>query len=117
VAKNSMLSAFARLQVAFDVPSVNFGQCLVGGARGTATLYLVNNEPLPFAFSLDQASYEASTQQAALLGRRPVVDIRPAQGVIPPHGRLQLHASFAPHEEKLYNYNVVCKVCACVCAR
>lgn len=37
--------------VYFDRPSVNFGQCLVGGARGQGTVLLVNAEDLPFSVS------------------------------------------------------------------
>lgn len=35
----------------------------MGGARGHGTVQLVNSEELPFSFSLDKATYDASEQQ------------------------------------------------------
>ena len=46
-------------RVAFDRPSLSFGQVLVGG-RTHATLNLVNSEHMPFQFELEKASYDAS---------------------------------------------------------
>ena len=46
-------------RVAFDRPSLSFGQVLVGG-RTHATLNLLNSEHMPFQFELDKASYDAS---------------------------------------------------------
>ena len=46
-------------RVAFDRPSLSFGQVLVGG-RTHATLNLLNSEHMPFQFELDKASYNAS---------------------------------------------------------
>ncbi len=43
-------------RVAFDRPSINFGQCLIGGARGQETLRLLNSEDMPFQFSLDKCA-------------------------------------------------------------
>lgn len=36
-------------RVFFDRPAVNFGQCLVGGARGYGQVLLVNGEDIPFS--------------------------------------------------------------------
>lgn len=38
-------------RVFFDRPAINFGQCLIGGARGQSLVQLVNAEDLPFTVS------------------------------------------------------------------
>jgi hydrocephalus-inducing protein len=71
-------------RVLFDRPAISFGQVLVAGARGHATLTLLNQEDMPFTFTLDKASYDASDQQVASTGRRPVLEFEPSSGTIPP---------------------------------
>ncbi len=105
-----LVGAVSEPRVAFDAPCVNFGQCLVGGARGHTTVCLVNSEDLLFSFQLDKSSYEATEQQTALLGRRPAIELVPSSGTVPPHGKVLINATFNPYEERLYNYNVTCKV-------
>jgi hypothetical protein len=39
-------------RVFFDKPAVNFGKCLVGGARGHAVVQLCNSENMPFQVGL-----------------------------------------------------------------
>ncbi|KAJ9512718.1 hypothetical protein QJQ45_019009 [Haematococcus lacustris] len=97
-------------RITLDKPAISFGQCLVGGARGRGTVSLVNSESMPFSFTLDKSTYDATEQQQQLLGRKPVVEFTPFQGVIPAQSSLTLQALFAPQEERSYNYNVVCKV-------
>lgn len=38
----------------------------LGGARGRGTVTLTNAEPLPFSFTLDKDTYEASDKQVRL---------------------------------------------------
>lgn len=43
-------------------------------------------------------------------GQQPVVVFEPSSGVVPPHSSITLAATFTPREERIYNYNVVCRV-------
>ncbi|KAF5830389.1 hypothetical protein DUNSADRAFT_14652 [Dunaliella salina] len=61
-------------------------------------------------FALDRSSYEATPEQMALTGGRPVVDFKPSNGTVPPNGTVSIEALFAPYTEQAYNYNVQCKV-------
>lgn len=96
--------------VCFDRPAINFGQCLIGGARGRATVTLINNEALPFQFSLDKNTYNATPELIASTGQQPIVRFEPSSGTVPPNGSLQLEAIFMPQLESAVNYNVVCNV-------
>lgn len=48
--------------------------------------------------------------QVALLGGATPVEFAPTSGVIPPHGKVQLIATFRPHEETTYNYGLQCYI-------
>lgn len=105
-----MVGHVSEPRIMFDRPAISFGQCLIGGARGHATVMLINSEDLPFTFAFDKSSYDASDQQLASTGQRAVVEFEPSSGTIPPQGSITLQATFSPHEERSYNYNVMCKV-------
>ena len=102
----------AEPRVYFDKPAINFGQVLIGGARGRATITLVNDEHLPFEFSLDKGTYGASIAElvAGGSGTRPVVEFEPSTGTVPPCSSLVLSATFTPRLESAINHNVVCNV-------
>jgi hydrocephalus-inducing protein len=97
-------------RVFFDRPSLNFGQVLIGGARGRATVALVNSESLPFEFALDKVSYDATPEIVASNGRRPIVEFEPSSGLVPAGGSVVLAAMFTPAHEATVNYNVVAVV-------
>jgi len=97
-------------RVFFDRPSINFGQVLIGGARGHATLRLVNAEHLPFEFSLDRSTYDATPEVIASYGQRPAIEFEPSSGVVPPNSSVEVRATFTPRLEKAVNHNVVCNV-------
>ncbi len=67
-------------------------------------------DPPATQFALDKSSYEATPEQMALTGGRPVVDFRPSSGTVPPQGSLSVEGLFSPYAEQAYNYNVMCKV-------
>ena len=63
------------------------------GARARDTVYLINNEELPFPFAFDKASFEAGDDRMALTGQRPVVEIEPISGTLQPGQRLPVQVS------------------------
>ena len=97
-------------RVFFDRPSINFGQVLIGGARGHAILTLINAEHLPFEFSLDRSTYDATAELIASTGQKPVIEFEPSSGTIPPNSSIEVRATFTPRLEKAVNHNVVCNV-------
>ena len=97
-------------RVFFDRPNINFGQVLIGGARGRASVTLVNAEHLPFEFNLDRNTYDATPELIASTGQRPIVEFEPSSGVVPPNSSLELRATFTPRLEKAIIHNVVCNV-------
>jgi hydrocephalus-inducing protein len=99
----------AEPRVTFDRPAVTFGQVLVGG-KLSQKVFLINNEALPFEFKLDRASYEATSEQKALMGGSAAVEFEPSEGVVPPNGKVLLLATFKPLEETTYNYSLQCAV-------
>ncbi|KAK9824158.1 hypothetical protein WJX72_008157 [[Myrmecia] bisecta] len=96
-------------RVFFDKPSLNFERVLVGG-RARETVYLVNNEHLPFQFNLDKTTYDASEARLAITGKPPLVEFEPNSGTVLPNSRLALTATFMPTAEGSTNYNVTCHV-------
>ncbi|OQR91449.1 hydrocephalus-inducing protein [Achlya hypogyna] len=87
-------------RVLFDRGSVNFATLLLG-SKAAQTIYLTNQEHLPFNFAFEKVHF---------VGERPVISLAPLSGVVPPHGRTAIEVEFAPNEEKLYNFNVACTV-------
>lgn len=96
-------------QVLLDRSAVNFQLVQVGG-KVRETVHLVNEEGIPFEFSFDKASYEATKARIAATGQRPTCDFSPASGSVPPKSSLPITVSFEPTREGLFNYNVVCNV-------
>ncbi|KAG2489301.1 hypothetical protein HYH03_012133 [Edaphochlamys debaryana] len=96
-------------RVMLDRPSVNFGQILIG-CKGHATITLMNNEHLPFQFAFDKNSYDATDDLIKATGLRPVVELEPSSGSVPPHSSVQVSATFTPRLERDVNYNVLCVV-------
>ncbi|OQR81932.1 hydrocephalus-inducing protein, partial [Thraustotheca clavata] len=87
-------------RVLFDRGSVNFATLLLG-SKATQTIYLTNQEHLPFNFSFDKIHFG---------GEKPVAVLTPLSGVVPPHGRTAIDVEFAPNEEKFYNFNLNCTI-------
>ncbi|KDO23200.1 hypothetical protein SPRG_10008 [Saprolegnia parasitica CBS 223.65] len=87
-------------RVLFDRGSVNFATLLVG-SKASQTIYLTNQEHLPFNFAFEKVHFG---------GEKPVLVLTPLSGVVPPHGRTAIDVEFAPTEEKLYNFNLGCTI-------
>jgi hydrocephalus-inducing protein len=58
------------------------------GMRTRMTLCLVNDEHLPFRFALDKASYDASDALLAASGGKPLLDVQPSSGTVPPKSKV-----------------------------
>ncbi|KAF0682818.1 Aste57867_25117 [Aphanomyces stellatus] len=87
-------------RVMFDRGGVNFSTLLLG-SKAVHSVYLINEEHLPFNFVFDKVS---------LMGEKPVVSLTPLSGVVPPNSRCAVEVEFAPLEEKLYNFNLNCHI-------
>lgn len=66
-------------------------------------VYLVNNEPKPFQFTFDEGSYFSGGIPSKLC-------IEPMKGILPPNSRLPITFTITPLNEKLINFNILCKV-------
>ncbi len=91
-----IVGRIAEPDVTLDRTHINFKHLLLG-TRKRDVIYLVNNENMPFAFNIN---FEQDTKSL------PVLDIKPASGVVPAEGRLPLNIMFRPRAEVEYNFNV-----------
>lgn len=64
-----MVGLVTEPRVTLDRPAINFGQVQVG-VRGKQVVTLINNEALPFAWSLDRSTYDATPELLAAAGNR-----------------------------------------------
>lgn len=92
-------------KVSFSSSRIDFHSVMLGGEGMTETVYLVNDEHLPFHFSFDKYSLLQFDGPSG-----PVLKIDPRDGVVPPGGKIPLVFSFKPQEEVIYNYNLICFV-------
>ena len=89
-------------RVIFDRQNVHFGKVLTG-TRHVEHVNLVNSEHIPFAFTLDSASYKDSSDDALL-------SFEPSAGTVQPNSSLPVKITYVPRKEKLVNYNITCVV-------
>lgn len=61
--------------------------------RTKLALSLYNDESLPFSFALDKASYDASDALLAASGGKPLLDMQPVSGIVPPKSKVCIAAS------------------------
>ncbi|CAM9222413.1 unnamed protein product, partial [Heterosigma akashiwo] len=97
-----------------DASRLDFKALLLGQVA-TETVHLVNREHLPFTFAFDRMALGLGPAAAAAPGggahhRRPVLDVQPMTGTVPPNGRVPLQVTFCPREEKFHNFNLACSV-------
>ena len=92
-------------KVFFSSSKLDFHSTVLGGEGNTETVYLENQEALPFQFAFDR------TTLLQLEGTNgPIVDISPKSGTVLPQSRCAIVLSFRPQEEVVYNFNVLCDV-------
>jgi hydrocephalus-inducing protein len=84
-------------------------QVLAGG-KATQSIFLVNNEHIPFQYALDKATYGATPEIISQTGQLPAITFEPSAGTVPPNSRTEIVATFRPTTEAVVNFNVVCNV-------
>jgi hydrocephalus-inducing protein len=89
-----LVGTVAEPEVYLERTHVNFNALLVG-SHARETVYLVNKEHLPFAFSVDPSSYQSEG----------AFEMEPSSGVVPPDARFPIQLRFSPPEEKPFNIN------------
>jgi len=94
--------------VTFDRQRLDFGAQLLGGLCNE-TVHIVNGEHLPFSFNFDLMSMGGSSEVPPGF-RRPVLEITPMSGLVPPNSRTPVNINFSPAEEKFHNFNLICDV-------
>ena len=90
-----------------DRTRVDFASHMVGMVE-KETIHLVNNEHLPFSFAFDKESVSLGALSDE--GKRPVIEISPMSGLLPPNGRTAIEVRFCPSNEKFVNLNVECLI-------
>ena len=94
-------------RVMLDRTRVDFASHMVGMVE-KETIHLVNNEHLPFSFAFDKESVSLGALSDE--GKRPVIEISPMSGLLPPNGRTAIEVRFCPSNEKFVNLNVECLI-------
>eukprot|EP00951_Prasinocladus_malaysianus_P037757 scaffold408084_cov47-Prasinocladus_malaysianus.AAC.2 len=59
-------------------------------------LNLVNSENIPFTFSLDKSTYEASKERIESTGQQPVVQFDPPSGTVMANSSLPIKVETSP---------------------
>jgi len=92
-------------KVYFSTSRVDFHSVMLGGQGSSDTIYLENQEHLPFNFAFDR------TTLLQLEGPNgPILDIQPKAGTVGPQGKCPITFLFKPSEEVAYNFNLQCEV-------
>jgi hydrocephalus-inducing protein len=92
-------------KISFSSAKLDFHAVMLGGEGITETVYLENQEHMPFHFAFDKYSLMQLDGPEG-----PVLTITPSEGSVPPNGKLPITFYFIPQEEVIYNYNVICNV-------
>jgi hydrocephalus-inducing protein len=92
-------------RVSLNCANVNFHKVLTG-SRARETLYLYNNEKIPFQFAFDKSSYVSGE----FTGKHAPLTFEPDSGILNPDQQLAVTMTFCPPAEREFNYNVTCAV-------
>ena len=92
-------------KVSFSSSRVDFHSVMLGGEGGVNTIYIENQEHLPFNFAFDRSSLPSSDDHG-----KPILAISPLNGSVPPYGKTPVVITFQPSEETIYNYNISCDI-------
>jgi hydrocephalus-inducing protein len=95
--------------IAFSQSSINFRRVLLGRSQ-KEVLQLVNSESMPFDFSFDKTTYEATEEFLSGSGKGPAVRFDPDQGTLLPNSSTSITVVYRPRAEVLVNYTAVCHV-------
>ncbi|XP_070194710.1 hydrocephalus-inducing protein homolog isoform X4 [Littorina saxatilis] len=88
--------------VIMDRSHFNFKALLIG-REAMETVYLINNENMPFNYHFVEDSCHSEGYASHLI-------VQPISGQIPAKSRLAVNMYFAPTSEKEVNFNLVCKI-------
>lgn len=90
--------------LSIDRTFVNFHHILLG-ARARQVVTLKNEELVPYAFSFDTKDLFSTNEN-----QDPPLFLTPSSGVVPPESDISVEIVFCPREERLYNFNLPCRV-------
>jgi hydrocephalus-inducing protein len=96
-------------KVHFSLSCLNFRRVLLG-RRSKLTVDLINEEPIPFQFSFDKASYDASNEIVSGRGKPSCLSLEPCSGTVAAKSRKAITATYKPDEEAAINHSVQCRV-------
>jgi hypothetical protein len=96
-------------KIAFSQTSINFRRVLLGRGQ-KEVLELVNSESMPFDFSFDKETYEATDQFLQGSGKGAAVRFEPDQGTLLPNSSISITVTYRPRAEAPVNYTAVCHV-------
>jgi hydrocephalus-inducing protein len=100
-------------EVVFDRMKIDFNALMVG-TIAVERVHIENHESLPFSFHFDKSSMGGADASGGSNKQnnksRPILDISPMSGLVPPNGRLPIDVTFCPTEEKFSNFNLVAVV-------
>ena len=82
---------------------INFNQLLLGG-KAVEGINIINQEIIPFVYSIDKESLKGDENWLDAL------TVSPMSGVIPPQGVFRLEVTFKPRKDTKYNFNIVINV-------
>lgn len=91
-------------KVSFDRVKLDMN-ALILGSTCSDTIHIQNDEEVPFSFNFDKKLLSQGG-----VGKKPLLEIVPSSGLVPPRGRVAITVYLSPNEEKLYNFNIDCQV-------
>ena len=92
-------------QVTFSTSRIDFHSVMLNGEGGSETLYIHNQEHVPFPFAFDKVALQNLEGPAG-----PILTINPRTGTVAPNSKFAVEFLFKPQEEILYNLNINCEV-------
>lgn len=92
-------------RVAFSTSKIDFHSVMLNGEGGSETLYIHNQEHVPFPFAFDKVALQNLVGPAG-----PILSINPRSGTVGPNSKFAVELLFKPQEEVLYNLNISCDI-------
>ncbi|KAI9141433.1 hypothetical protein BKA69DRAFT_1166800 [Paraphysoderma sedebokerense] len=86
-----------------DKPNIHFKPVLVG-KQAKETVRLINNELMPFSFSLNEPSLKTRN------GTKSALQFSPVSGTIEPKSEVSVDIIFQPATERVFNYSLMCNI-------
>ena len=105
-------------RVRLDKARVDFKSIILNRAA-QETVFIINQESVPFNFNVDKASLAAFASAAAVYAKpgtaaaaavQPAIAVEPMQGTVPANGRFALTVKFRPNVEAAHNITLAVNV-------